>query len=105
MSSTPEVEWDDEQCDLIEAEQIVRDNTGPLGEWLPEATDDAISDPMSYSGKRYVTSGPFFNWAVKAEQDAMEAHRKSLPEGGNAHGVFFRVEQVDYSNSSENSGQ
>jgi hypothetical protein len=95
VSSVVEAEWDDEQVDLVIAEQMVRNLTGPNGEWMPEATSDA-ADPMAYSGMRYVASEPFTNWAEKARLDAQEAYRKSLGENGNMNGVYFTVDKFEY---------
>lgn len=94
VSSQPEPEWDEEQRELVLAEHIVRVNTGPNGEWLPEATDEA-SDPMKYPGFRYVpTVGT--NWVEKERLDALDAHRKDLGEDPNMNGIFATVERVEY---------
>lgn len=95
VASRPEAEWDDEQLDLVMAEQIVRANTGPNGEWMPEATHPD-ADPMAYSGYRYVEEGPFVNQAEKARLDALEALRKSMGEDANLNGVFFTVKKIEY---------
>lgn len=104
VASRPEAEWDDEQLDLVMAEQIVRANTGPNGEWMPEATSDDAR-PNAYSGYRYVAGEPKVNWAEKTRLDALEAHRKSLGEDANMNGVYVTVEKFEYQNSSEYSGQ
>lgn len=104
VSSTPEAEWDDEQRALIEAEQIVRTNTGSNGEWLPEATSDD-ADPNNYV-MRYVPSPEKTNWAEKARLDALDQIRKDKGENANMNGVYVTVEEYRYPvNDSENSGQ
>lgn len=103
MSSAPEVEWDDEQRALIQAEHIVRTNTGSNGEWLPDATSDD-ADPNNYV-MRYVTSEERTNWAEKARLDAIDKIRKEKGEDANMNGVFVTVEEFRYPTSSENSGQ
>lgn len=105
VSSTPEVEWDDEQRALVEADHVVRVNTGDNGEWLPDATDDEVGDPNSYSGVRYVASGEKTNWAEKAKLDAIDRIRKDKGDDANMNGVFVTVEEYRYPISSENSGQ
>ena len=102
--SVKESEWDDEQLDLVMAEDMIRRMTGKNGEWLPDATSDA-ADPMAYSGFRYAADGPFTNWAEKERLDAEEALRKSLGENGNMNGIYFTVDKFEYQKSSENSGQ
>lgn len=104
MSSWSEPEWDDESRDLLVASDIVQRLTGPNGEWMPDATDPD-ADPMVYNGWRYVADGPWVNWAEKERLDALDAHKKLLGEDANLNGVYFGVKRVDYSNSSENSGQ
>lgn len=103
MSSTPEVEWDDEQRALVEAEQIVSANTGSLGEWLPDATSDD-ADPNNYV-MRYVPSPEKTNWAEKTRLDAIDRIRKEKGDDANMNGVFVTVEEYRYPISSENSGQ
>ena len=95
VSSVTESQWDEEQVALLLAEEQITRLTGPNGEWMPEATSDA-ADPMSYSGWRYVPTGPFTNQAEKARLDALEAHRKELGEDGNLNGVYFGVERMEY---------
>jgi hypothetical protein len=95
VSSVSESEWDDEQVDLVIAEQVVRNLTGPNGEWMPEATSDA-ADPMAYSGMRYVANGPFTNWAEKERLDALDAHRKQMGENANLNGVYFTADKFEY---------
>ena len=99
-----ESEWDDESRDLVIAEQMIRNLTGPNGEWLPDATSDK-ADPMAYSGYRYAADGPFTNWAEKERLDALDAHRKAMGENANLNGVYFTAEKFTYEKSSENSGQ
>jgi hypothetical protein len=98
VSSVPEVEWDDDQRALVEAEAIVRANTGHLGEWLPDATSEE-ADPNSYSGFRFVASSEKTNWAVKAERDRIDEIRKAKGDDANMNGVFVSVECVDYRTS------
>ena len=96
VSSWVESPWDDEQRDLIIAEQIIRNLTGPNGEWMPEATADG-ADPMDYtSGYRYVPDGPHINWAEKTRKDAEDEHRKALGEGANMNGLYFTVEKQEF---------
>jgi hypothetical protein len=95
VSSVVESEWDEDQLDLVMAEQMVRNLTGPNGEWMPEATSDD-ADPMSYSGMRYVANGPFTNWAEKERLDALDAHRKAMGEGANLNGVYFTADKFEY---------
>jgi hypothetical protein len=95
VSSVVEPEWDEDQLDLVMAEQMVRNLTGPNGEWMPEATSDD-ADPMSYSGMRYIANGPFTNWAEKERLDALDAHRKAMGEGANLNGVYFTADKFEY---------
>lgn len=92
VASWAESEWDDDQLELIEAERIIRSNTGPNGEWLPDATSDD-ADPMSYK-IRYVTD-EHINWAEKQRLDDIEAYRKEQGEGANLNGKFWTVRAVD----------
>ncbi|MDD7930067.1 hypothetical protein [Microbacterium thalli] len=69
--------------------------TGRHGEWLPDATSDG-ADPNVDSGYGYMPRGPFTNWAERAEQNALAAHRKQAGEDANLNGVYFTVERVDY---------
>lgn len=94
VSSQPEPEWDDEQVDLVVAEDIVSRLTGRHGEWLPDATNDDIADPNNYSGLRYDADpdGPFTNWAEKAYQDAMDALKKG---DGNVNGQYITIKATD----------
>lgn len=91
VSSWTESEWDEDQVDLLLAEEIVRRNTGDLGEWLPDATSDD-ADPMTYSGLRYTIDGPHTNWAQKEHMDAMQALKKS---DANVNGQFYTVKAID----------
>ena len=95
MSSWSEPEWDEEQLDLIAAQQIIQANTGSNGEWLPEATNDDLADPNAYSGLRYYAEGPITNWAEKARLDAVDAWRKSEGKEANANGKFWAVRKMD----------
>lgn len=88
---------------MIEAEQIVRTNTGSNGEWLPEATSDD-ADPNNYV-MRYVPSVEKTNWAEKARLDALDQIRKDKGENANMNGVYVTVEEYRYPILSENSGQ
>lgn len=98
------MEWDDEQRAYVEAEQVVRTNTGHNGEWLPDATSDD-ADPNNYV-MRYIPSGEKTNWAEKARLDALDAIRKGKSEDANMNGVYVTVEEYRYPvNESENSGQ
>lgn len=96
MSSWTESEWDDDQRELIAAEQIVRANTGTNGEWLPDAMSDA-ADPMAYSGFRYAGEGPFTNWYEKAKLDRMDEYKKQAGEKVNMNGVYFTAKEVRFS--------
>jgi hypothetical protein len=96
VSSITESEWDDESRDWVTALAFVERNTGRNGEWLPDATSPAAS-PTSYdSGYRYVTDGPFTNYAEKARLDAMDAHKKAAGKEANLNGLFFTVDRLDY---------
>jgi hypothetical protein len=95
VSSVLEPEWDDEQVDLVIAEQMVRNLTGPNGEWMPEATSED-ADPNAYSGYRYKANGPFTNWAEKERLDALDAHRKQMGERANLNGVYFTADKFEY---------
>lgn len=95
VSSVLEPEWDEEQLDLVLAEQRVRNLTGPNGEWMPEATSDD-ADPNNYdSGYRYKPEGPFTNWAEKTRLDALDAYRKAMKEDANLNGVYFTVDKLE----------
>ena len=96
VSSWTESEWDEEQYELLAAEQIVRNLTGPNGEWMPDATAEG-ADPNEYDTRyRYVPSGPFTNWAEKTRRDAEDAHRKALGENANMNGLYFTVEKQEF---------
>lgn len=96
VSSWTESEWDQEQIDLLLADDRIRRLTGPDGEWLPDATNPA-ADPTEYSsGYRYIHKGPFTNWAKKERLDAEAARRKELGPDGNTNGEYFTVERLDY---------
>jgi hypothetical protein len=95
VSSVVEPEWDEEQLNLVLAEQFVRNMTGPNGEWMPEATSPD-ADPNAYSGYRYAPEGPFINQAEKVRLDAEEALRKSLGKDANMNGIYFTVKKVEY---------
>ena len=89
-----ESEWDDEQRGLVIAEQIVRNMTGPNGEWMPEATAP-VTEQME-KRYRYVPDGPHVNAAEKARLDAVDAHRKSMGDNANLNGVYFTVRKDEY---------
>jgi hypothetical protein len=95
IASVVEPEWDEDQLDLVIAEQMVRNMTGPNGEWMPDATSDD-ADPMKYSGYRYKADGPFTNWAEKERLDALDAYRKQMGENANLNGVYFTADRFDY---------
>lgn len=96
MSCWTESEWDDESRDLAIASDLLRRRTGALGQYLPESTAPG-ADPTDYkSGYRYVSEGPFIDWAEKTERDALEALRKDRGENANLNGVYFTVRRLDY---------
>lgn len=67
------------------------DLTGSLGEWLPDATNPG-ADPTEYGNPlRYITHGPYTNWAVKAELDAKDAHRAEAGDKANTNGLYWTV--------------
>jgi len=74
---------------------MIRNLTGPNGEWLPDATSEA-ADPMAYSGYRYAADGPFTNWAERERLDALDAHRKAMGENANLNGVYFTTKKFEY---------
>lgn len=94
VSSVQEPEWDDESRDLVVAEQIVRNLTGPNGEWLPEATQPITT--LMEQRVRWVPDGPHVNLAEKTRLDALEAHRKTLGDKANLNGVYFTVERQEF---------
>lgn len=95
VSSRTESQWDEDQVELLLADDYIRRMTGPNGEWMPDATSEE-ADPMNYSGWRYLPTGPFTNQAEKVRLDALEAHHKALGDDGNLNGVYFGVERMDY---------
>ncbi len=96
VASVAESEWDDEQRDLVLAYAIVQANTGTQGEWLPDATSDG-ADPNNYVVPyRYVTKGPFTNWAEKDRLDAIDAFKKAAGENANLNGMYWAVEKREF---------
>lgn len=96
VASVAEPEWDDEQRDLVLAYAIVQANTGTQGEWLPDATSDG-ADPNNYDVPyRYVTKGPFTNWAEKDRLDAIDAFKKAAGENANLNGMYWAVEKREF---------
>ena len=96
MSSTPEPEWSEEDRDLVVALEIVKNMTGPNGEWMPDATSDG-ADPNNYDVPyRYVTKGPFTNWAEKDRLDAIDAFKKAAGENANLNGMYWAVEKREF---------
>lgn len=74
----------------------MQDLTGRNGEWIPDATA-AGADPNNYpSGYRYVTEGPFTNWAEKARLDAEKTWRDQAGDKANMHGMFWTAKRLDY---------
>lgn len=95
VASVTESEWDQEQIDLLVAEDQLRRLTGPNGEYLPDATS-ASADPNEYSGYRYVATGPHINWAEKTRLDAIDAHRKKVGDTADLNGTYWTVDRLDY---------
>lgn len=96
MSSVTESEWDEEQVQLLLAEEKVRALTGPNGEWLPDATAPG-ADPNDYDTHyRYVASGPHLNWAEKTLLDARDRYREEAGEKANLNGLSWTVDRLDY---------
>jgi hypothetical protein len=94
VSSVQEPEWDDEQVDLVIAEQMVRNLTGPNGEWLPEATLPITT--LMERRIRFVPSGEHVNLAEKARLDKLDEIRKSKGKDANLNGVYVTVERQEY---------
>ena len=83
--------WPEFDRHLVIALDRVERNTGHYGEWLPDATSDR-ADPNRYDDPlRYVTSGPFTNWAEKAAKDAEAVYREAAGEKANLNGLFWTV--------------
>lgn len=96
MSSTREPEWSEEDRDLVVALEIVKNMTGPNGEWMPDATSDG-ADPNNYDVPfRFVASGPHTNWAEKTKADAVDQYRKDAGDKANLNGLYWTVERRDY---------
>jgi hypothetical protein len=96
VSSYSEPEWDEDSVTELQALEYVVRNTGPNGEWLPEATSDG-ADPNDYSsGFGYRPTGPFTNWAEKMRLDALEAWKKEAGPKANANGLYFGVERYEF---------
>lgn len=79
------------------AEEFIRNNTGRLGEWIPEATSPN-ADPNEYGDDaRYrYESDAHTNWAEKQYQDDLAALQKAAGEDGNTHGTFLTVRKVEF---------
>lgn len=89
-----EPEWDTEQVDLLLALELFKRDLGPNGELMSEATSEA-ADPNNYRDPlRYVSHGPFTNWAEKAKQDAIDAFKKDSPDA-NMNGMYWTVEKQE----------
>lgn len=88
--------WSELDRGLVIAEARVKRLTGPLGQWMPDATSDR-ADPTNYDDPlRYVASEePHTDWAEKAKLDAEEAWRKKWGEKANMNGLFWTVEPLD----------
>jgi hypothetical protein len=92
---TREPEFDTDQLDLLLAVQEYSRDMGPHGQLRSESTNPS-ADPNDYTGRvRYVAEGPFTDWAEKAEQDAIERYRSSLPDDdkNGMHGKFWVVKK------------
>ena len=91
-----EPEWDDEQRDLALAFAEFMRGMGPNGEQLSEATSSK-ADPNYYKADqiRYVSAGPFTNWAEKRRLDAIDAYKSVAGDNSNLNGMFWTVEKAD----------
>ena len=94
VSSWSESEWDDDQVDLVIAEQMVRNLTGANGEWLPEATLPVTE--LMERRVRWVPSEPRVNQAEKTRLDKLDAIRKSMGKDANLNGLYVTVERQEY---------
>lgn len=87
--------WPFDQRALMIALSRVERNTGRYGQWLPDAVSDK-ADPNNYESPfRYITEGPFTDWAEKTVQDAEQAWKKAAGEKANTHGMFWTVRPSD----------
>lgn len=96
VSSVVESEWDQDQVDLLIAEERLRVLTGPNGEYMPDATAPGANPNEYASGYRYVVDGPHTNWAERARLDAIDQYKKQAGENANLNGMFWTVERLDY---------
>lgn len=68
---------------------------GPHGHPMSEAMSER-ADPNNYDGGyRYVTDGPFTDWAEKSRLDFIDAWRAAAGENPNMNGLTFPVRRVD----------
>lgn len=94
ISHTEFLGWPEHDRLIMIALGRVERNTGPNGEWLPDATNPG-ADPTDYDNPlRYVARGPFTNWAEKVRRDAEDIYRKDAGEGANLNGMFWTAEQA-----------
>ena len=91
--STVEPEFDAEQVAYLIAIRLYENDIGPHGHPMSEAMSSE-ADPNNYEGHwRYEGTGPFFDWAKRAESDAIDAYRSQFPKDSppNMAGLVFRV--------------
>lgn len=87
--------------------QAYERSLGPHGQPMDEALS-SDSDPSNRNGARVykagvpvvtpegnVTRAPVVDWAQRAQDDAMEAYKKTAGEGANLSGLVFPVEVIE----------
>lgn len=102
-----ESEWTPDQLALALGVEEYDRLLGRHGQPLDEALSPD-SDPSNRHGVRFyragvrmttpegvTTFGPVVDWAQKAQDDAMDAWRKSAGEGANPNGLVFPIEVIE----------
>lgn len=91
--TTRESEFDAEQIAYLIAIRLYENNMGPHGQPMSEAMSNE-ADPNNYDGRWYYQgTGPFVDWAKRAESDAVDAYKAQFPKDAppNMAGLVFRV--------------
>ncbi|MFZ4843955.1 hypothetical protein [Mycetocola saprophilus] len=94
--TTRENEFDDHERELWEAYDRYLADLGPHGQLLSEALDPG-ANPNDYNTKfGFKATPPRIDWALKAQQDALDNLRKSSGPDANLNGVVIGVEKYQW---------
>lgn len=87
--------WPHRERELMLALERVHANTGPNGEWMPDATSER-ADP-NYYGEDAIRPrvSMHTNWWEKQRLDEQEAWKKSAGENANLNGMYWTVESAE----------